>query len=525
MGNLWYGGTIYTMEEEGHRVNAIYENDGKIMAVGEPNVLREQYPIEQEFKFDGVMLPGFIDSHLHIIGHGERLLRLDLTYSQSREELLKQIETKVKQLEPGEWLVAEGFNENNWDNPKVIHRNELDAISPEHPVVLTRVCRHALVANSKAIEIAGIHNQTTTPEGGVIEYDEDGGLTGYFLDQAQELIKEYMPEADQAYLEKTINTSVNDLLSHGIVSGHTEDLAYYGGFQKTYEAYQNTVGTINNFRAHLLVHHEVVDDFKQAGYNTDQRDDWLEFGAMKIFSDGALGGRTAYLSQPYADDPTTKGVLIHSDEELYDLIKKARAYNMAIAVHAIGDAAVEIIVEILEEIPAPEGKYDRIIHAQIMRPDIIKRLTQLPVILDIQPTFVSSDFPWAIDRVGQDLIETSYPWKTFIREGILCAGGSDAPIEEVAPIRGISAAVNRQSSFDGNVYLPEESLTVFEAISLYTTKPAMVIGKEDRQGKLKPGFFADFVILDQDPFEISASDLERVEVKQTVVGGHPVYNK
>ncbi|PKR79416.1 amidohydrolase [Halalkalibacillus sediminis] len=527
MGKLFHGNKIYTMAEEGHSVEAVFTENGKIVSTGTLQDLKSTYQdrITEEIEVDGVMLPGFIDSHMHIIGHGERLIRLDLGNIETREEVLTAVEKAASGLTDGEWLIGEGFNENYWDDPVVIHRKELDERSPNHPVMLSRVCRHALVVNTKAMEIAGVDDKSEDIPGGVIGRDQTGELDGSFFDQAQELIKEAMPSVSQNYLERAIETSIDDLLKYGIVGGHSEDLSYYGGFKHTFDAFKQVITRQKNFRAHLLVHHDAVDEFYKEGYEATVKDDWLEFGAMKIFVDGALGGRTALLSRPYKDDPETRGVAIHSDEVLEQLVIKARSMGMAVAVHAIGDEAVEKIVDMIERHPVPSGQNDRIIHAQIMRPELIERMKKLQVIIDVQPTFVASDFPWVIDRVGEDLIRTSYPWKTYIEAGIICAGGSDAPIEHINPLEGIDAAVNRRSSFDGKPYGLEQCLSVFEAIELYTVKPAEVIRKSDEQGRIREGHFADFVILDQDPFEVDSLDLHKIKVTRTIVGEEIVYSK
>ncbi|MET3682651.1 putative amidohydrolase YtcJ [Alkalibacillus flavidus] len=527
MGNLWTADTIYTMIDEGHTVEAIYEEEGVIVDTGDYDSLKSQYNdrIEHENYTPGTMLPGFIDSHLHIIGHGERLLRLDVTYETSRQALLKAVEDASKQLDPNEWLIAEGFNENNWDEPVVIHRRELDEIATDNPIILTRVCRHAMVANSKAMALAGIDHDTDEPDGGVIERDEHGDLTGFFLDQGQELLKQTMPEPDQAYLEKAITKSIDDLLSNGIVSGHSEDLSYYGGYQKTADAFRYTVGRDQRFRAHLLVHHEVVDDYINEQGVHGVQDDWLEFGAMKLFADGALGGRTALLSQPYADDPSTHGVAIHTNDELESLVKKARSYDMTVAIHAIGDLAAENVLNVLEKHPPKRGAKDRLIHGQIMRYDLIKRMQVMPISIDIQPTFVSSDFPWANDRVSADLIKTSYPWRSYLEAGILCGGSSDAPIEEVNPLNGIAAAIDRRSQFDGQTYQTEQCLSVYDAVKLYTHYPAQIVGKGERQGIIQSEAVADFVVLSDDILQCSAEAIRSVNVTHTIVGGRVVYRK
>ncbi|TFB25049.1 amidohydrolase [Filobacillus milosensis] len=527
MGKLWYGGMVYTMTKENETVEAIFTENGTILDIGKLDELKNKYSeqIDEEITFKGTLLPGFIDSHLHIIGHGEKLLRLDLSEVFSRKEVIQKVKKAANNIKDHQWLIGEGFNENNWDNPVLIHRHELDEISGGKPVVLTRVCRHALVANTRAIELAGLNEQTEDVPGGVIERNHEGELTGVFHDQAQELIKNYMPTPDLSFLKKAVETSVKDLLSQGIVSGHSEDLSYYGSFEQTYDAFKQIIPGRQKFRAHLLVHHLVVDDLHSAGHDPGKQDDWLEFGAMKLFVDGALGGRTALLSEPYEDDPTTNGVSIHTDEGLEALVKKARQYNMPIAAHAIGDQAAEDIVRLIEKYPPPKGMKDRIIHAQIMRPDLIKRIKELPLILDIQPLFVASDFPWVIDRVGEKRAKESYPWNTYLKEDILCGGGSDAPIEVVDPMVSIDAAVNRISSYDGQTHNESESLSVFDAIQLYTVNPAKIIGKEHIQGQIKPGYYADFVILNKNPFEINKNELKEIKVKQTIVNEEIVFEQ
>ncbi|TCT24956.1 hypothetical protein EDD68_10423 [Melghiribacillus thermohalophilus] len=529
MGKLWYGGTIYTMGREGETVEAVFTDRGKIVDTGRKSVLENQYKHKIEHQIDlqnNVMYPGWIDSHLHIIGHGERLLRLDLAYVQSPQELMQKIWEKDQTLPADEWLIGEGFNENQWDEPRIIHRREIDRICPDRPVVLTRVCRHALIANTKAMELAGITRNTCNPQGGLIDRDEQGEPTGFFLDRAQDLIRQAMPVVNDQYLETAISLAVDDLVQHGIVGGHSEDLNYYGGFNRTYHAFLSSInGRERKFRAHLLVHHEVIDDMEKAGLDYKKGTEWIEMGAMKIFADGALGGRTAWLSEPYEDEPDTTGVAIHSTEDLEKLIQQARQKTLPVAVHAIGDKAVETIVELLQAYPVDQGKRDRIIHAQIMRDDLFKKMKSLNLVVDIQPTFVTSDFPWVLDRIGKTRATHAYPWKTFIKHGIVCAGGSDAPIEEINPLKGIEAAVVRKSDHDGKIYGESERLTPYEAVSLYTKGAAYAIGNEHKQGKIRKGFLADFTILDRDLFQINPEEISKAQVQMTVIDETIVYQK
>ncbi|MYL34107.1 amidohydrolase family protein [Pontibacillus yanchengensis] len=525
MGELWFGGTIYTMNVPEDNVDAIYVHKGTIMDTGAVDELRNQYKedIEQEHNLQGhVMYPGFVDSHLHIINHGEKLLRLNLAYFKSPEEVKDALRTQIPHLEEGEWMIGEGWNENQWEDTQIIHKAELDEISTIHPIMLTRVCRHALIANSKAMELAGVTSETADPQGGKIIRDENG-ITGYFLDTAQDIIKQAMPPHSKQYLKKAIKSAVEDLMKNGIVGGHSEDLAYYGDFHKTYHAFLETIQNDFPFHAHLLVHHHVVDDMQLVKEQADNP--YVEFGAMKVFSDGAIGGRTAWLSADYSDESGNKGMPIHTDEDLSALVRKAREYNMPVAIHAIGDAAVEAVIEVMEEHPANRANIpDRIIHAQIMRDDLYERLRSLHAIVDIQPTFVGSDFPWVIERLGEGRLANAYPWKKLLQHEIPCAGGSDAPIEEINPLLGIQAAVLRQSYHDHESYGDEQKLTMFEAISLYTTGSAYAIGKEKEKGKILPGYNADFTVLDRDLFSMTPENLLQVVVSKTIIAGRVVYD-
>lgn len=528
MGTLWFGGQIYTMGKEGEAAEAVYTENDTIRAVGTYDLLYHDYYqyIDQEINLLGkTMLPGFIDSHLHIIRHGLKLLRLDLSQMKSAEAVKNALRNRTANLKKGEWLIGEGWNENQWGDPSIIHKNELDEISPDHPVMLTRICRHAVIANSKAIELAGVDEHTGDPQGGIIVRDDLGETTGYFLDTAQEMIKDAMPTVSKGYLEQVIKIAIDDLLSKGLVGGHTEDLNYYGGFHKTYSAFKNTINNDRKFKAHLLVHHEVMEDMAEANLGYSDGTAYVEMGAVKIFADGALGGRTAWLTTDYADDPGNKGVAIHELENLEGIVKRARQHQLPVAVHVIGDRAVEEIAKVLKKFPLTTGARDRIIHGQILNEHALKMLKGLPIIVDVQPSFVTSDFPWAIERIGEKRMELAYAWKTMLENGIHCAGGSDAPIEEVSPLLGIQAAVSRKSSYDGKIYGSEEKLSIYEAIQLYTVGSAYAINQEKDRGIIAENYKADFTILAEDIFQTDAEKIHEIPIHMTVIDGEVVYQE
>ena len=522
MKTLWYGGTIYTMEQEGEKVEALLVEDGKITTIGTEHELRQI--ADSEIDLNGsVLYPGFVDSHMHMIGHGENLGRLDLSDVTSSEEMKARLIEAVAIHPSGEWFIGEGWNENNFVDKKIFSRYELDEIS-QSPMLLKRICRHAMIVNSKALELAGITKDTPDPDGGVIIRDEHGVPTGQLMDEAMELVNRVLPDYTEEYLVRSLERAVDDLVARGITGAHTEDMGYYGHYSKPLSAFKKVIGKHRKFRAHLLRHHTVFEEMVKDGASYDEP--WIEPGPMKIFADGSLGGRTALLSKPYHDDPSTKGVAIHADEELHRLVAIARKHGEAVAIHMIGDLAVEKALDAIEAYPAPEGKRDRLIHVCILREELVERMEKLPVELDLQPSFVTSDFPWAAERLGPDRLNWAYAWKKLLERGLLCSGGSDSPIEEVDPLLGMYAAVTRRlpgETHEG--YLPEEKLSRFEAIRLYTVGSAEAICKEDSRGLVKEGFDADFTILDRDLFEGEPETFVEAQVKMTVIDGDVVYKK
>lgn len=527
VGTLFHNGTIYTMVSEEDHCEAVYIEQGKIVKTGTKNGLQKMYgsKISQTVNLEGnVMFPGFVDSHLHLIGHGEKLIRLDLSEMTSAEEMEKALKEKAHTLGKDEWLLGEGWNENNFIDRKIFHKHELDAIADGRPVLLSRVCRHAFLANSKALELAGITSETPDPSGGIIKRDAEGEPTGLLHDSAAELVKKAVPEVSQEYLNKALKTSVEYLLSLGLTGGHTEDLSYYGNVERPLNAYKKVFKEDQlKFKAHLLVHHEALDDFKKV--KNDYQLPYVEYGAMKIFGDGAFGGRTAWLAQPYNDAPETSGVYIHEDDELLNLIQKARNENMNIAVHTIGDMALQKTMEGIKKCPPHSGR-DRLIHAGLVSESLIEEMKNLSIILDVQPGFVASDFPWLIERLGIDRIPYAYAFRTLLDEGIMCAGGSDAPIEPVDPLLGIYAANARRKPGEVHEgYVPEQKLTRYEAIGLYTFGSAAAVQQEKYRGIIKEGYAADFTVYDRDLFTVPIDDLLKAKVVYTIVDGEIAFSQ
>ena len=513
--------TFYTMKSTNDTVEAVLVEGGKIIEVGIFEDLKQR--ADQCIDLQGsYVYPGFVDSHIHLIGHGDKLRQIDLSTYTSAEKMTADLQILLNDHPTGEWFVAEGWNENNFADQKILSRFELDKLSSS-PLALKRVCRHAMIVNSAALQLAGITKDTPDPEDGVIVRDDMGEPTGYLLDGAKAIIEQYIPEVSISQLVISLETAVNDLVSRGFTGVLTEDMSYYGEYTKPLQAFKEVIGEHNKFRVNLLRHHTVFDEMKaEATYD----EPWIDPGAMKIFIDGALGGRTALLSEPYVDDPSTHGVSIHSQEDLNALVAKARSYGEAVAVHAIGDLGMEMIITAIEKHRVPVGKRDRLIHANVLREELVTRIEKLDVVLDIQPSFVTSDFPWVKVRLGNDRLEWAYAWKKLMNRGILLSGGSDSPIEEVDPRIGLYAATARRKPGEThNGYQPEEKLTRFEAIALYTIGSAQAICKEHERGYIETGYDADFTVFDRDLFDGPDEQLLNARVVKTIIAGDIVFEK
>ncbi|MGE7621492.1 amidohydrolase [Viridibacillus sp. NPDC096237] len=521
MSQLWFGGTIYTMHRDGERVEAVLVESGKILKVGSYDELISQ--AEEVIDLQGaVMYPGFVDSHLHMIGYGEKLLRVDLTNVKSSDEMLDVIREAATKCSSDEWLIAEGWDENQFNDLRIPTAQELDEIR-QAPIVLKRVCRHVILANTSAMAAGNITHETQNPEGGEIGRDKNGLLTGLLYDQALYKVLDQIPVENEYTLSNTLEQAVNHMLSLGLTGGHTEDISYYGHFSNPLNAFNEIIGKKKNFRVHLLRHHLAFEQMMTS--SVTYAEPFVEAGAMKIFSDGALGGATAALLEPYENQPQNKGLFIHTAEQLDQLVKLARTYDEAVAVHIIGDAALEQVLTAIEANPLTNGKKDRLIHCSVVNNDLIEQMSKLPVILDVQPQFILSDFPWIVDKIGLKRAELTYPFKKFLEKGLICAGGSDAPIEDVNPLLGIHAAIARkkiEQNHEG--YNPEEKLSRFEAISLYTIGSAKAIGKEKVRGVIQPGYDADFSIFNKDLFACEVDEIPDAIALKTVVAGNIVFS-
>ncbi|WP_018133173.1 amidohydrolase [Effusibacillus pohliae] len=532
MTTLFVNGRIYTMERPGScYATAVAVQEGRIVAVGDTEEIKLQLGRAGTRVIDlegAAVIPGLIDNHLHLASCGMKLAMLDLSDAADSREMLLALRRWAEKTSAGEWIVGIGWNENRFADKRIPTIAELDEAAPNHPVLLTRICNHVYLANSLAFARAGITRETADPAGGAYGRDTAGNLNGLVYENASQPLRDAIPKPGYQELKGMLRRSIQHALASGLTSVHTEDVRELGSFADAWRMFRElVVGENLRLRSNLLIYHPHLPELRELGLTTGDGDEWVSVGALKIFADGALGGRTALLSRSYADAPGTYGTAIHTREELNEIAAKARAHGMPVAVHAIGDAAADLALTAMEQNPLPAHRH-RLIHAQVLRPEQIERMRRLGgrLAVDIQPRFVASDFPWVQERIPAEWLPTCYAWKTLLDAGLLCGGGSDAPIEPIDPLLGLHAAVTRKRpGKTHDEYQPEQKLTIQQAVRLFTLGGTYATREEAVKGTIAPGKYADLTVLDRDIFADHPDVLLETNVIRTVIGGETVYEK
>ncbi|RKD22621.1 hydrolase [Ammoniphilus oxalaticus] len=528
MKTILSNGTIFASAHF-QAVEALYIENGRIAAFGSKSEIMLQFcrPDVTVIDLAGAFVyPGFVDNHLHLPGHGMRLSMLDLSVASSKAEMFTLLKKQVQQTPPGEWVLGLNWDENQFPCQSIPNIQELDTLSDNHPIFLTRTCTHAYLANTNAFQRAGIRVGQNDPPNGSFGRDTAGRFNGLLYEQAAKPFYEAQPTPDYEAQKTFTQKAIQHALQLGLTAAHTEDLRYLGRMDALLRIYRELREEGHLFRTNHLIYHPHLPELDDLQLKAGDGDEWLRIGAVKIFADGAIGGRTALLSSPYHDSPQTSGIAMHTQAEFDHLTQQARKRKIPIAVHAIGDGGIEIALRSMERFPAQKASSyrDRLIHVQVIRPEQIERLKQLHVAVDIQPRFVASDFPWVIDRVGPERTDFLYPWKTLIDAGIICGGGSDAPIEPLDPLLGIHAAITRRKPKESHAgYLVQQKLNRLEAIRLFTLGGAQTATEEQERGSIEIGKYGDLTVLDRNLFTVDVDKILDAQTKLTIVNGRIAY--
>ncbi len=523
-------GRIYTNDPTHPWAEAMAVTDGKISCIGKmDHVLLDcgggQEGVETVQLKGQFVMPGFNDAHVHLGAAAGDELAVPLTGVPSAEEMQKRVAAAVAQHKEGEWITGGGWDHTLWPEKKFPNRQQLDAVAPKNPVILTHISGHVAVANSLALKSAEIDKTTRNPPGGEIEHDALGEPSGMLKEYAaMSLVKVRIPDPTAERRRRGIELVLENVAKNGITS--VQDFSEWADFQ----AYQQLKeeGKLTVRVTEWLPFNAPLNDLQNMRAQGGTKDPWLKTGALKAFTDGAMGSRTAAMLEPYSDDPSTSGILTNDPEKLTAMAIQRDKAGFQLAFHAIGDRANRIALDVFEAVAkanGPRDRRERIEHAQVVAPIDFARFAELHVIASMQPSHQTTDMRWAEDRIGRERILGAYAWATMLKNGVPLAFGTDYNVEPISPFRGLYACVTRERPEGGpkNGWEPQEKISLDECIRAYTSGSAYAQFEEGKKGELKQGEYADFVVLSNDLTKVPPAQFTKTRSLRTVVSGRTVY--
>ncbi|MDP7592369.1 MAG: amidohydrolase family protein [Litorilituus sp.] len=518
--------TGYTLNESGQLIkfSAIKFTDDKIDSL---YTSLDTLPDTNIHTIDGkgkTLLPGLIDAHGHVLSYGLSLIQVDLNGVTSEQSAVERAVAFTKQNTTGKWLLGRGWNQVLWQGKNFPQATSLDEYFKDIPIWFKRIDGHAGWANSKAMALAGIDKTSISPAGGEIIKDQQGNPTGVFIDNAMALISDKIPLISPKEMEHALLKSMKALAKVGLTSVHdaginNENINAYKTLAK-----QNKMPIRVN--AMIDINDQNIVQLLQAGHFSSQ-DQMFIINSVKISADGALGSRGASLIHDYTDLAKHKGLMLYSVQTLERLIAMAMSYGFQVNTHAIGDNANKTVLDLYEKQIISSKRKDlrhRIEHAQVLQLSDIPRFAKLSVIASMQATHATSDKNMAQDRLGETRILGAYAWQTLLKAGVIIAGGSDFPIESANPFFGLHASVTRQDkeNMPNKGWYVNEAMTTAQAFKSFTLDAAFAAHQEDLIGSLAKNKKADFILVDQDIFNINPSQLWKTQVLETWINGKRV---
>jgi predicted amidohydrolase YtcJ len=518
------GGDVWTADAAHPRVEGVSVVDGVIEFVGSEEQIRGRIGagtrvVELGGRF---VMPGFIDTHTHFVDGGFRLSSVDLRDADGPEEFARRLAAYAEGLEEGEWILGGDWDHEMWGG-ELPDRSWIDAVTPRNPVFVTRLDWHMALANTRALEEAGVGPDVGSPAGGEVVRDPSGRLTGVLKDEAMPLVAAHIPRPTEPQRDSALHAAMRHAASLGVTGvtdmGSWEDL----------EAYQRArrSGSLT-LRVYAYVPLSTVDSLASRVKSEGTGDEWVQIGGLKGFVDGSLGSGTALFEDPYTDEPDNSGLLVTPLDELRDQVEKAEAAGLQVAVHAIGDRAIRSLLDIYEAVGEGHGERDRryrVEHAQHLGPADVERFGQLGVIAAMQPYHAIDDGRWAERRIGTERAGLTYAFRSLLDAGAVVVFGSDWTVAPLDPLLGVYAAVTRRTLDDAHPdgWVPEQKIDVEESLRAYTSAAAWSGFMEDRTGTLTAGRLADMVVLSESPLAIEPERLRDIRVDLTFVGGREVY--
>lgn len=538
MKSVYYNGKVITLE--GDDCSAFAVEDGKFIKVGSDEELLAEESINETVNLEGkTVLPAFFETHMHILSLGMLLKDINHNDCDSIENLIEISREYIEKnhIPAGKWVRGRGWNHDKFkDEARFITRYDLDKISTEHPMCFVRTCGHVIVTNSKGLELIGMSESAPEIEGGQIDLDENGRPLGIFRERARACILDAIPEKETEEIKELILLAQEEALAHGIVEIHSDDFKDVPtNYKKVIQSYRELIDEgklkIRVYEQCNLPAVEKIQDFLDNGYHTgwNMGNGLFTLGPLKLLSDGALGARTAYLNEPYSDVPDQRGMLLFETDDLKAMVKKCHEAGMQIAIHAIGDGAVDEVMNAIEEAKRNYPRLNErhgIIHCQVTNPTQLERMKQLDLIAYIQPIFLNYDLKIIDDRLGEKRAATAYDWKSFFEKELHPTGSSDCPVESLNIMENIYAAMTRKD-LNGNPkegWKPEQNLTLEQSLRLFTINSAYACFAEEKKGSIKKGKSADFVIIDKDIRAVSPDDIKDIKIEKTYLSGKKLYD-
>lgn len=503
----------------------VVSEDGRVIATGGRTLLSE-YPDADRIDGNGrTILPGLTDAHAHMFGLGLLATNVDLAGSASVEDAVHRISEFAVDNPHADWIQGRGWNQVLWPHKKYPTAADIDAVVSDRPVWLRRVDGHAGWANSAALAIAGIEDDTVDPTGGKIHRDANGHATGILIDKAMGLMTMHLPAPDKDDFSDAYKEAIAAILALGLTGVHDAGISIaqaevYMSMADDNDLKMRIYAMLSDSGANLDAMGEPL-----VSYGNDR----LDIRAVKLYADGALGSRGAAMLEPYSDDDENRGLPFFSSDEMFAFVDKANRMGFQVGIHAIGDSGNRIALDAIARAQGqrPSSLRNRVEHAQIISLDDIPRFAELGVIASMQPTHATSDMNMAEDRIGPERILGGYAWRRLLDSGAVIASGSDFPVELANPFHGLYAAVTRQdrNGLPAGGWYAGEALTRAEALHSFTLAAAYAAHQEDRLGSLEPGKWADFIIIDRDYFKIPTDQIDDIKVLETWVGGELVYKR
>jgi hypothetical protein len=509
---------VITLDDRQPRAEAIAVKDDRIVAVGSNSEIRK-YISDSTRIVDAkgvTVAPGFVDCHAHMAGFGNFLQTVDLRNARSIAEVQQKLRGYVAENPEKPWILGGRWDHEKFAEKRLPNRWDLDVAVKGKPVFLIRVCGHIGVANTKALQLAGITRETLV-DGGKVDLDNvSGEPNGVLRENALNLVWRILPKPDLKTMEENCILACREAVKAGLTGVHwvVDSADEIRVVQKL--SFEGKIP----LRVYLGIPVRLLYALVSLGLLTGFGNSMVKLGFVKVFADGSLGARTAALKEPYSDDPKTCGMLLYTQRKLNKLVLRAHMAGLQLAVHAIGDRAIEAVLKAYSKALRvfPRGNHrHRVEHCSVLNPRLIRRMKRLGLIASVQPHFVVSDF-WVFQRVGEKRGRWVYPFKTLMREGIVVASGSDSPVEPINPLLGVWAAVAKAN-------FAEERLTLDEAVRTYTLNAAYASFEENLKGSIKAGKLADLTVLSENLDEIPPEKIRDVDVKMTIVGGKIVYER